>query len=268
MLLSGHMELLGGGDFIGLSRLAHLEQMWQSVWEHEGASRQDPAAFGHWEFSERLRKQMHMSWRWWEEDLPSGLHAGCLVFVATQGARTKLLAWDKTGEKDLHAKGQFCFLTSSFNLSHLLELTHSDVENYCFFVCVFRNLGCSDLNLCYFWHPPCKCRQMHLKVVAGLWALQSQQGLDMSHWALDIKLKWLREGIAFPNCISLKKCMFSGNFSLKGLARHTRVWLEGQSRAGLSLPLTSPAPCVQLVKFLASEHVNLSLRWQKLKCLP
>jgi len=163
--------------------------MGRSVWECEGASRREPAVFRHWKFSERLREQIHVSWRWWEEDLPSGPHAGCPVFVATQGARRKLLDRGKTGDKDLHAKGQFCFLTFYFSLSHLLELTHSDVKNDCFLVCVFRNLGYRDLNLCYFWHPPCKCRQMHLKVAAGSWAFPSQQGLDTSHWTLGIKLK-------------------------------------------------------------------------------
>lgn len=143
-------------------------------WDDQCASVREPAGRNlQYLDTGRFLRGLGNKWRWWEEDLPIGPHADCPVFVATQGARRKLLVWEKTGEKDMHVKGQFCFLTFYFNLSHLLELTRSDVKNYCFLVHVFRNLGRRDLNLCYFWHPPCKSRQMHLKVVAGLWAFKS-----------------------------------------------------------------------------------------------
>lgn len=189
MLLSGSDGAPGKRrfllDYLGI-------HIWSRRWDSQCETMREPAGRSllRLDTGSFLRDlgNKYVSWRWWE-DLPSGLHAGCPVFVTTQGARRKLLGWEKTGEKDLHAKGQLCFLTFYFNLSHLSGLTHSEVKNDCFLVCVFRNLGCRDLNLCYFWHPPCKRRQMHLKVVVGSWACQSQQGLDTSHRALSIKLK-------------------------------------------------------------------------------
>lgn len=48
------------------------------------------------------------------------------------------MAREKTGEKDLLAKGQLYFLTFYFNLSHLLDSAHSVFKTYCFLVYVFR----------------------------------------------------------------------------------------------------------------------------------
>lgn len=174
--------------------------------EIERGSWRDSVMFRCWKFSEKFREQtlvLQVVGRRPTQWAPCGLPSVC----CSHSIRRKLLAWGRAGENNLHAKGHLCFLTLYCNLSSV-GFDSFWCQNYCSLRCVFRNLGCRDLNFCYFWHPPCKCRQMHLEVAAGLQAFQSQQGLDVSHWALSIKLKWLREGITFPNCISLRKCMF------------------------------------------------------------